>query len=145
MRAVSILMAMTVSLATVSACEKRDAAPVVKSRLSPSAECSTTGGKMIKGPLNVRAPVCVHLFPDRGKVCSDSKQCQGQCRYADRSLFADPMTEGSPLWNGELQPLPSNEQIGKAGVGHCQWSDDDGSGCSGAVEGGKLQEWTCID
>ena len=64
----------------------------------------------------------------------------------DRSLFADPDAQGSALWNEMAErPLPSNEEVGKSAVGHCQWSDDDESGCSASIEGGKLQDWTCID
>lgn len=101
---------------------------------------------MIKGPLNRGEPICVHFFSDRGKVCSDSKQCHGQCRYADASLFADPGTEGTVLFKNELsRNLPSNDQIGKPGSGYCQWSDDDRSGCNGAVKDGRIQEWICVD
>jgi hypothetical protein len=61
-------------------------------------------------------------------------------------LLADPETRGSALWNEETsRRLPSSEEIGKEAVGHCQWSDDDESGCSGAIEGGKIQDWECVD
>jgi len=101
---------------------------------------------MIKGPLRRGEAVCVHFFSDRGKVCKDSKQCEGECRYEDRSLFADPKTTGSALWKEEAaQSLPSEGQLGKDVIGHCQWSDDDASGCKGAVEDGKMQSWECVD
>lgn len=140
------MVALALVLPSVSACQRQKAAPVVRSTESAAAKCVASGGAMIQGPLRRGPAVCVHLFADRGKLCRDSKECDGECRYADRSLIADPRTNGSALWNEETAyRLPSSDQIGKDGVGHCQWSDDDESGCKGTVEGGKIRNWECVD
>ena len=146
MGSVRIAVALAFAVVTISACQKQSAAFAGKSSKSVDAECLSSGGRMVKGPLRRGPAVCVHLFADRGKVCRDKKECEGECRYTDRSMFADPETQGSALWNEEAsRGLPSVEQIGKEAVGHCQWSDDDESGCSAAIVGGKLQDWSCID
>ena len=90
----------------------------------PSAEeikqCEDVGGAVQRAGL-AGYYHCVQEYPDAGKVCSDSSECEGTCR------------------------TQSSEAVGKPGTGTCQ-EVDVAFGCfamvsNGVVDGGML----CVD
>jgi S1-C subfamily serine protease len=125
------------------ACQQHGAAVTNQPDLSqaekaPSlAECAASGGAIKKVGM-AQAEVCIHLFPDRDKVCTDSKDCRGECRYVDDTRPLNPAKAGD-----EIQSL-NDTPVGTKVEGKCQWSDDE-FGCRATVEGGKLQAWSCVD
>lgn len=83
--------------------------------------CRAAGGEW--GPVGrLQAPACVLPYSDAGKVCRDSDDCQGECRYAGEETL----------------------EAGQAVTGQCQ-ANSDRFGCFTRVEDGKADAAICID
>jgi len=97
-------------------------APVAVAESPAAAECLARGGRM--QPLGrMQTMQCVVPYADAGRRCTDSDQCEGQCRVADVTT----------------RPAP-----GASVVGQCQ-VDSNPFGCHATVENGRAQATICVD
>ncbi len=95
--------------------------PQIPGRLSQSEieECVWSLGRIERAGI-LGAERCTRPYSDGGKSCTDSSQCEGQCR------------------------APDLNQTDKAIVGVCQM-DDNPFGCHAEVSGGIAQPGLCVD
>ena len=84
--------------------------------------CQAAGGSY--GPAGMMGWYrCTMPYADGGDVCSDSPECEGQCRA---SMDDQPSMEGEPV------------------TGTCQMNDNR-FGCYGTVEDGRVGGFLCVD
>ncbi|MFD2168296.1 hypothetical protein ACFSJY_18710 [Thalassotalea euphylliae] len=82
--------------------------------------CLDSGG-VIQSVCMFGAPSCVYRYMDAGKECSDSSECQGDCRIEDEFLEAGTKT-----------------------TGRCS-VDSDPCGCYQLIVNGKAEHGLCSD
>ena len=90
-------------------------------RSAEASACAARGGEM-KQVGRMQSWQCVIAYADAGKRCTDSAQCQGDCRV-----------EGA-----------TGVQPGAATAGVCQ-ATSDRFGCNAVVRDGKAGPTLCID
>lgn len=86
------------------------------------AACRARGGS-VQPVCMFQFPACVIPFPDGGKPCTDSSQCQGMCWLRESALNGD---NSGPV------------------VGSCQ-EDTDTCGCYAEVRNGRSSRGMCVD
>jgi hypothetical protein len=74
-----------------------------------------------------RVPICVTLYADAGRSCSDKADCTGLC-----------ILESNPDIN------PSIPAVGAEAVGQCQ-RDSALFGCYSEIVGGRITPPICVD
>lgn len=85
------------------------------------ADCTRQGGTMQRVG-RAQTMQCVIAYADAGKTCTDSDQCQGQCR-------------------GDSTPYPA---AGQPAQGRCQ-ANSQPFGCFYTVENGRAEHALCVD
>lgn len=100
-----------------------------------TADCAARNGEMRRVGL-LGSWQCIVRHADAGKPCTDSDQCQGQCR-AEIDL-PPPPADGAPTPPTRTAPPPSPT----AGV--CQ-ADSNDFGCYAVIEDGRAQPMICVD
>ncbi|MGV3578705.1 hypothetical protein [Brevundimonas sp.] len=117
------LLIAALALTLTAACSPMaEQAPDAGSNQSAQATCAAQGGSMQRvGRLQTLQ--CVVRYADAGKRCTDSDQCEGECRY-----------------EGDAAAVAAGASV--AGV--CQ-ADSNRFGCSTRVEDGKTDATICID
>ena len=86
------------------------------------AACLASGGLVSSRGLSPQ-PLCVKAYPDGGKPCTDSRECQGGC-----------------LTGRSVERYRSDSY----GVGRCQF-DNAAVGCLAEVKAGTLGPTVCVD
>ncbi|MCD7039544.1 hypothetical protein LRQ11_21110 [Pseudomonas sp. MAFF 311095] len=113
------LMISLAALLLVSACSTTShTAPPAPD--APASECLAGGGSM-KQVGKLQSWKCITPYKDAGKACTDSSQCEGECRT-------------SVTTSSENRPV----------TGACQ-ADNGRFGCSATVEKGQLGRAMCVD
>jgi hypothetical protein len=64
------------------------------------AQCRADGGKPVSRG-EAHGEYCERRYPDAGKRCTDSSQCQGKCMVEE---FVEPQAAGKPF-AGKCQPV----------------------------------------
>ena len=82
-------------------------------------QCKAEGG-FIRGVGMFGIPACVKPYPDAGKRCSDSSECQGMCKAPDSAV------------------------VGSSSTGSCQ-AENNEVGCYSEIETGTVIARMCID
>lgn len=97
------------------------------------ADCAARNGEMQRVGL-LGSWQCIVRYADAGKPCTDSDQCEGQCRA---QVDLPPPPQGAPT------PAPSTPPR-EPTAGVCQ-ADSNNFGCYAVFEDGRAQPMICID
>lgn len=113
------LMIGLAALLLVSACTAT--ATTTPPAQDASASACLAGGGTMKQVGNLQSWKCITPYKDAGKACTDSSQCEGECRTS-------------------VTTQPGNGPV----TGACQ-ADNGHFGCSATVEKGQLGRAICVD
>ena len=119
------LIALAASVTFLAACQPMPATDAgggaTDGTVRTDADCARQGGTMQRVG-RAQTLQCVIAYADAGKPCTDSDQCQGQCR-------------------GDSTPYPA---AGQPAQGRCQ-ANNQPFGCFYTVENGHAEHALCVD